>query len=797
MRLTICAATAVLLALAAPARAIAQTTTQSVDHRPLTTDLTAEIMDDLPLGGTVYSVLENTQAEVIADRFTSGGLNVGGDARLGGFLGSWSQTLFRIGDLDISDPFGSGAPMLSPVLVYWRQVSVANGLMPADINTPALGVTLQPRRGGDTWSAIFNGSGSGGSLAASAPGDRPAPIARLKDFTDGSALIAGPISSRLSLAAGGRAARGASFTREQRPSSDATTGSGFLHLVFTPSSTREWRLLGLAQRNEGPQERWTAFDSAAASSRTTALHLQTTFESHAPDTANWRVFAGFTGRDRGNDYPASVPVVERITIGPVMYAADSLADTTARRIAVGARLAPPTAPDAKHRLNYGVDLGSAMTEVSDPFTGQIREIVDTVPARIWTFSSGAGTSHRQTFTASIFASDTVRLTPSRTLDVGVRGELVHGSADDAATSVRWISLLPHASLRWDLSSRRALIFGYSRTANALNHSWLAYGDPGSSTATVATAAAPETIVSRVGPGTGGIVSFSAIDPGLKRPYTDEFVIGFEKRRSAATRYTLTGIARREGNLLGVLNTGVTASGYTVINMPDAGKDLVDPSDDRDLPVYNRLPSTFGQDAYLVTNTGQNAATAFALRMTWEHSGNRLFTLFGATASAATGSGANRGYGPLENDQDIPGELFTSPNAASYARGRLFADRAFTIKWTTRYRFPGDVTVAGIARYQDGQPFSRLVLATGLNQGAEAIQTYPNAGSRFTFTGTFDLRVQKAVRVGAARVDLILDAYNLLTRNNEVEEYVVSGTAFRTPTAIEPPHSIHLGARLTF
>jgi hypothetical protein len=331
----------------------------------------------------------------------------------------------------------------------------------------------------------------------------------------------------------------------------------------------------------------------------------------------------------------------------------------------------------------------------------------------------------------------------------------------------------------------------------LRHWWLAYGDPSAPTATVAAAGDPFTVVSRMGPGTGGSPSLSRIDDDLGRPYTDEVVIGFEKRRSPSTRYTLTGIARREGNLLGVVDTGVSLSGYAPIGLPDAGKDLVDPSDDRTLVAYNRLPGSFGQDAYLVTNPGQDAATAFALRMTWEHSSDRLFTLFGATASAAEGSGGNRGYGPLENDQDVPGELFTNPNANSYARGRLFSDRAFTIKWTTLYRFPGDVTVGGIARYQDGQPFSRMVIVPNLNQGVEAVQAYPNAGSRFTFTGTFDLRVQKGFRVAAARVDAILDAYNLFTRGNEVEEYVFSGPAFRTPTAIEPPHSVHLGLRVTF
>jgi hypothetical protein len=288
-----------------------------------------------------------------------------------------------------------------------------------------------------------------------------------------------------------------------------------------------------------------------------------------------------------------------------------------------------------------------------------------------------------------------------------------------------------------------------------------------------------------------------VDPDLQRPYTDELVIGFEKRRSPRTRYTLTGIARRQGNLLGVVSTGVTVSGYVPIAIPDAGKDWNHPSDDRTLTIYNRRPDSFGRDAYLLTNPEQDAATAFALRMSWEHGGDRLFMLFGATASVAHGSGGNRGYGALENDQDVPGELFTNPNAATYARGRLFADRAFTIKWTTLYRFPRDIAVGGIARYQDGQPFSRLVVMPDLNQGAEGVQTYPNAGSRYTFIGTLDLRVQKGFRLGAVRLDAMLDAYNLFTRNNSVEEYVVTDAEFRTPIAIQPPHAVHLGLRVSF
>jgi len=85
----------------------------------------------------------------------------------------------------------------------------------------------------------------------------------------------------------------------------------------------------------------------------------------------------------------------------------------------------------------------------------------------------------------------------------------------------------------------------------------------------------------------------------------------------------------------------------------------------------------------------------------------------------------------------------------------------------------------------------------LNQGAEAVRAFANGGSRFAFTGTLDIRLQKGVSIGATRLDAILDIYNVLNMSKEVEEYVVTGDRFRTPTAVQPPRTFHLGIRVTF
>ena len=778
--------------------ALAQDATSGPGERPIGSSFSQELLRELPLGFNVYSLLETTQSEVISDRFNSGGLNVGSDARVGGFLGSWTQTRFRIGDVEVSDPAGSGASLLFPDVTAFDGVRVATGLMPIDLNAPGLAVTLEPTRPGSVWQRSFFASGSGGGLIVGAPAGQPVPISRLHDFSHTSVSVSGPLSPRTGLAASGSFATGSSATRERLANTSDRLVNGNLHLVSTSANGVEWRTYLQAQGADSPHAHWTLAPTFDASTHDTAVHVQSTVANLSGVFS--RFFAGYTQRRRSNDGSSNGLAIERIVDGPVTNLVDSFADTRSSRLAVGARgergAASSTSASSRHRLTYGVDADLARSVVSNFFSGTVRESVNAIPARVWSMSSPATESTRTVTAANAFASDSLVLSDRVSMDVGLRLEYVTGKADGAAERVHWLSALPHAYLRWRLSDRRSFVFGYARSANALQTQWLAFGDPNAPVATVAAAAFPNVTVARFGPGTGGSPSFSAVDSSLKRPVTDEFVIGFEKRRSPTTRYTLTGIARREVNMLGVVNS-VGTSGYTTVSFPDAGKDLVDPSDDRELIVYNRLPSSYARDSYLLTNPEQDAATAFALRMAWERETEKLFLLFGATASAAQGSGGNRGYGPLENDQDVPGEAFITPNAQSYARGRLFSDRAFTIKWTTRYRLPKDLTVAAIARYQDGQPFSRLVVVPTLNQGAEAVQAYPNAGSRFTFTGTLDLRVEKAFPVGRSRLSAVLDAYNLFTRSNEVEEYVVSGTGFRTSTAIQPPATVHLGVRVSF
>jgi outer membrane receptor protein involved in Fe transport len=146
---------------------------------------------------------------------------------------------------------------------------------------------------------------------------------------------------------------------------------------------------------------------------------------------------------------------------------------------------------------------------------------------------------------------------------------------------------------------------------------------------------------------------------------------------------------------------------------------------------------------------------------------------------------------------VLGEVFTDPNAETNARGRLFFERGYVVKWSGVWRLPHGLQGAAAARYQDGQHFTRVVLAPGLDQGLDAIPALPRGRTRFTYAFTLDARIEKQVALGPRRATLLLEAYNLLNTNNEVEEDVITGPTFRSPTAVQPPRSIRLGLRYSF
>jgi hypothetical protein len=319
----------------------------------------------------------------------------------------------------------------------------------------------------------------------------------------------------------------------------------------------------------------------------------------------------------------------------------------------------------------------------------------------------------------------------------------------------------------------------------------------------------------VGPGAGD-GNLARIDPDLRPPRTRELVAGVELAPGRAWTIALVGVDRHEQDLIESVDVGAPLSAYSVRYLPDPGGDLVGSQDDQLLPVFERRPESFGLDRYLLTNAQGHHGRHQGVELSVKRTLRGCFLLrAGATASRTEIEGGNRGFRVTENDQGAVGELYDDPNADTYARGRGFFDRAYTIKIAAAWRPPGDWRLGVVARYQDGQPFGRLLVVSDLAQGPEAVPattrgqtgslgaTDPLArpltadGHRFTYTLTVDARIEKGLRLGSRRLGLIAEVFNLLGMRNEVEENPVTGPSFREPTAVQPPRVVRFGVRFEF
>jgi hypothetical protein len=552
--------------------------------------------------------------------------------------------------------------------------------------------------------------------------------------------------------------------------------------VFAVNARDEIRALGWVQQ------------ATMAARSDTALHLQATWERHDPASLSWRLFGGYTDRHRAAPSPPLL-VVDSLDTDPVSDLIDTGAGA-ARRWVAGARLAPPK---TRRLPSVGVDVEGADVRIDPTATTQINELVNRGLARVWVYHIASGPDVRRLTTVAAFADE--HLASGRlTLDAGLRLDTANGAANGATRGVNWTTLLPTAKLGvhvFDTADVSA-VASYRRTAYQPPLNVLAVGDPSAPFADVSSPTAlSNPPVARVGPGTGGDASFTQIDAALERPTTDELVFALRARPRPGLELQLTRVTKRETSLLSYVDTGVPASAYTPVVLPDPGFISTSPVGAATVTALIRPAGAYGRDRYLLTNRTGDPATSWALEATVRATTETLDLLVGLGLTEANGPAAAIGFLATENDQDVLGNMFVDPNAQTRARGQLFQDRSHIGKIAAAYHFPRRTTVGAIVRYADGQPFTRLVIAPSATQGAVAVRSYANGGSAFTFVGTVDLRLQKTFTLGRGEISAVVDVYNLPNLGNEVIEYVVAGPAFRTPTALQPPRTAVLGARVTF
>ena len=394
------------------------------------------------------------------------------------------------------------------------------------------------------------------------------------------------------------------------------------------------------------------------------------------------------------------------------------------------------------------------------------ELVDGRPARVWDIRSKGVESqwalHRRERLRrrSLGAVAEGDAEPGRALRLrlglgrGRRQRHQRGPACCRAATLRWTP-------RGD-NSPLAVTAGYSWYRNRLPLEYLAVGDPQGPTGVVsrwddrngdlqftdgrADAGGAGRLVLR-----GRERRASVIDPGLRRAVSSRSSSSAPSTSSGAWRMRMTGVDRREHNAAALVNTGIPLA-----RVPGRSTCRTPASTSTAAPPCRRCGSTAARrrcSGAIATRSptptvSRRSTRAWTSRWT-ASSERRYFFRFGGSAYRIKSTGMNRGFLSNENDQGGLGEAFLTPNALTSGDGRSFFDRAFVIKLSGGYRAPGDVRIGMVARYQDGLPFSRMVLTDAFHQGRDLVMAIPRGAQRFTYMFTLDAKVEKDLTFGPA------------------------------------------------
>ncbi len=784
------------------------------------TTLLASQIELMPSGLSIGSLIENQDFSATTNRIDVGGLWSDLPTLFSARGGtSWTQNAYLLNGMDVGDPYETGQPLLLPDVFSLAAVDLGNAMQPAGALGPGGRLSLTPRTGTTKFHGGIRGFYTDKSLAA----DNITPLLQNEGLTESSTFsrlmdldvhLSGPLSKNgaafftsWSLRSLGRDL--ASFEAEDR--SSILTGMFNLSLPLGENSLQflwNGQALGQDAYGAGRDVPWLA-----TSRRKNAAHiLQILYQTKPGSPSFQRLGLSWASSDTkeepqtGAAGPARVDLLTNRTLSS---APASLQDGVRNSLVLTAEGSSflHGLGITDHRLDYGIAAHWSRSSQNLEIPGNVElRYVDGRPVEAAVYG-GPFAFSASSFEASAQVQDTIGLGSFLTARLGLNADWL--SAGNGSSTVRWLTFAPRMELTFHLSRRRtsALKLAAGRYAFGLPLKTMAWGNPGSPGALIYAWTDPRgdgtfsaddlgQLLRREGP------AFSAIDPDLERPTMDEFVLAFIQDFGKGWRLTLSGFLRQTKNLIETVNTGVTAADYDSFSFWDAGDDrLAGTLDDLTFSLYNRKSEALGKDFFLLSNPDASNRISTYKGMdlnvvkTWD-GGTLAFLSLTSMEIVGTASPGNTEW---ENDDGVIGLLYDDPNASFNARGRLRFDRAYTVRMGFSIPLPFRSRLGFLAKYYDGQPFTREIVVEGLRQGAVILMAHYRGKARYEYNMTVDLRLEKAFAFGGTSLRVLLDVFNALNQNLATEESALTRPEFplRYATEIQSPRVVRLGLDFQF
>jgi len=813
----------------------------TVDHTWNThqTVLDSSQIHGLPVAHNLWSLVENLDLSATSNRIDVGGLYSGIPALFSARGGSsWTQSSYQLNGLDVTDPYGSGRPLLYPDVYSLEYTQLINGGLPSYAVSPGGLLNLVTPDGGSR----FHGSVSAFYLNHSLQSSNITPQLELEGLTesngfqymlDGNARVSGPLIPRklhffASVSAFDLSRDIAEFAEYDR--SKLLSGTlGLTHISDTSRLRFLWTGQTLAHDSHGADRAVPFSATNIRSERFTVAQLL--WDKRLRPNHSIRLGLGFAQADFISDFQEDIPgpYSTDIFLQTPSGAAPLASEDQSRSLTLDFKgdLWLESLLGARHRVQYGLSWQNASASSQKEIWEDMHlHFHEDQPVEVVFYNTPLKQveSGRQW---NLFVQDSMIFPGLFTVYAGLG---LSGSKawvpdrDDAFASpipgqdqalttggeISWVNLAPRLGVSIPMTRSKATVLkiSYARYYNTLPLHYLTFGNPHGLSGLVYAwndvnrdGAFQQEEAGRLLRREGAW--YSLIDPGIKRPRTDEFSVSYSASFGKSWSFSLSGFTRNTTFLVRSLNVGVSFDAYTPEYHIDSGDDRIPNTyDDLLFTVFNQDPETLGQDEYLLSNVEpqtRNSVYFGADINLIKRFGDRFTFFLSLTAIQADGH-TNPGNTEYENDDGVVGDLFYNPNNLINANGRVRFDRAYTARLGIDYLAPYDIRLGLVIKYYDGQPFARKIIIEGFHQGPFYIQANPRGASRYEYNNTMDVRLEKILRLGStSRLRIILDGFNIMNRNLATAENEWTRPEYpeRYATEIQSPRIIRLGLAYEF
>ena len=438
-------------------------------------------IDLLPRSGSVYGLIERSDPLVVSELIEGGGAYIG-PQRLGASGASWTQTSFRLGDADVTDPDRTGYAMLYPNLDTLQAVNVTSAGLPPDRYGGGTSIMLVPRMPASTWQRTFEFDASPPAFQSVNPLPAAPSIARLLSGNQASFVLTGPLSERMGLLVAGGIARSTRTERNGPMSLDSRARTLTSHLTYKATPRDDVRLFTQFDGLSTPAAGRAALVNPSFEQKTRSTLLSATWDRTARVGLVWSANLTFarTSSEGALNGTSVLATMERLRDGPVGELVAS-ASGSRRRNSFSWRgdPGPLTFLGRRHVTHFGGGLLWTGVTREAPGTSVIGELVDGTPARAWQYSTDGSPSRASGREMNVWASDAVQVASWMDVELGLRAATTASSRNGEGTGIKWRALSPSISttLRALPDDRLTLLIGVARYDARLPLSYMSYGDP--------------------------------------------------------------------------------------------------------------------------------------------------------------------------------------------------------------------------------------------------------------------------------------------------------------------------------